>query len=54
MSEHLAMGGYGAYVWSCMALTLIVLVVCTLSSMRRQRRIFDDIQKTIRSTETVR
>jgi heme exporter protein CcmD len=54
MSEHFAMGGYGAYVWSCMALTLIVLVVCTVSSIRRQRRIFDDIQKTITSSETAR
>ncbi len=30
MSEMLAMGNYGAYVWSSFGLTLIVLVVCVI------------------------
>ncbi len=30
MMEVLAMGGYGAYVWSSFGLTLIVVVICVV------------------------
>jgi heme exporter protein D len=34
MSEFLDMGGYGAYIWPCYALTLIVLVGIAVSARR--------------------
>jgi heme exporter protein CcmD len=34
MSEFFAMGGYGAYIWPCYALTLIVLVGIAVSARR--------------------
>lgn len=39
MSEWLAMGGYGAYVWSAYAVTLIVLAWDATEPMRRRRRL---------------
>lgn len=37
------MGNYGLYVWSCYALTLIVIVVCSLQASRRHRAVYSDI-----------
>lgn len=39
MSEWFAMGGYGAYVWSAYAVTLIVLLWDATSPMRRRRQL---------------
>ena len=44
MTDALGMGGYGAYVWSCYALTVAVLVVCVVQGRRKQRRTLDDIR----------
>jgi heme exporter protein CcmD len=44
MSETLAMGGYGAYVWSSVGLTVIVLVLCAVLARRRHRSILHDIR----------
>lgn len=35
MNEFLAMGGYGAYVWSCFALAAAVLAWNIVSARRR-------------------
>ena len=37
--DMLSMGGYGGYVWTSYALTLIVVLVSFLQSRRRHRRI---------------
>lgn len=37
MSEFLAMGGYGAYVWSAYAVTLVVLAWDATAPGRRRR-----------------
>ena len=47
MSEALAMGGYGAYVWSSVGLTLIVLILCAVLARRRHRSVLHDIRAQI-------
>ncbi len=47
MSEVLSMGGYGAYVWTCYALTFMVVIVCFVQGRRRQQRIQDEIRATL-------
>ena len=37
-SDFLAMGGYAAYVWPAVGLTLVVLVGFVVTSVRRLRR----------------
>lgn len=44
MSDTLAMGGYGAYVWSSVGLTLIVLVLCVIQARRRYRSVLEQIR----------
>lgn len=51
MSDMLAMGGYGAYVWSSFALTVIVVVVCAVQAVRRHAKTFDDLKTRIRAME---
>lgn len=51
MSEALAMGGYGAYVWSSVGLTAIVLVICGALARRRQYRILNEIRNQLRTME---
>jgi heme exporter protein CcmD len=53
MTEYFAMGSYGAYVWSCMGLTLIVMVICAVQSLRRQQSVLNDIHRKIVNTESV-
>jgi heme exporter protein D len=38
LTEHLAMGGYAAYVWSAFAVALVLLVGLFLQSRRGARR----------------
>ncbi len=51
MSEMLAMGNYGAYVWSSFVLTLIVLVVCFVQSRQRHSKVLKDVKIRIRAME---
>ena len=39
MSEMLAMGDYGAYVWGSFGLTLVVLVICIVQGRRRHAQV---------------
>ena len=52
MSETLAMGGYGAYVWSCFALTLIVIIICVVQGRRRHNAVYKEISTRIRAMES--
>jgi len=38
LEEFLAMGGYAAYVWPAIGLTLVVLLGFVVTSLRRLRR----------------
>jgi heme exporter protein CcmD len=51
MTEMLAMGNYGAYVWSSFGLTLIVLVICVVQGRSRHQSVFNDVRKRIRAME---
>jgi len=44
MSEFLAMGGYGAYVWTSYALFFIVLAADAIAPLRERRRALRDLQ----------
>ncbi|HSD70618.1 MAG TPA: heme exporter protein CcmD [Woeseiaceae bacterium] len=52
MSDTLAMGGYGAYVWSSVGLTVIVLVLCAVQARRRYRNVLQQIRAQNGATET--
>ncbi len=47
--ESLAMGDYGAYVWSCFGLTLIVMVLSDWRARARHRRVYRDIEVRIKA-----
>ena len=51
MNGLLDMGGYGGYVWSSFALTLIVLVLCIAQGRRRHRMICRDITLRLKAME---
>lgn len=42
--ELLSMGGYGAYVWTCYALTLGVIILCIAQGRRRHRKVFNELR----------
>lgn len=50
--EQLAMGGYGAYVWSAFSLTFIVLVGCGVRARWRHRDIYNHIRTRLEAMET--
>ncbi len=45
LAEFLHMGGYGFYVWSSYALTLVVLAANLISALRRHRRLLRDLRE---------
>jgi len=49
--EALAMGGYGAYVWSSFGLTLIVVIICVVQVNRRHQQVLSDIRMRLRAME---
>jgi heme exporter protein CcmD len=51
MNDLLAMGGYGAYVWTSFGLTLGVLIICIVQGRRRHARIADVVRTRIRAME---
>lgn len=50
--DALAMGDYGAYVWSCFGLTMIVLIVCTVQAKRLHKSIFNSVKTRLRAMES--
>jgi len=52
VNDMLAMGGYGAYVWSCFGITLVVLVICVLQGRARHSRTLKEIGARIRAMES--
>ncbi len=51
MIENLAMGGYGAYVWTCFALALTVVIGMEWRARARHRRVYRDIEVRIKALE---
>ena len=49
--EALAMGDYGPYVWSCFALTLIVVVFSEWRSRARHKAVYRNIEVRIKALE---
>lgn len=45
MNEFLAMGGYGAYVWSCFGLTFAVLLGNILVARHSHRKLLREIRR---------
>ncbi len=45
----LAMGDYGAYVWTCFALTAAVLLICEWRARKRQKIVYRDIEVRVRA-----
>jgi heme exporter protein CcmD len=45
----LAMGSYGAYVWSCFALTAAVLMICEWRARRRHRIVYRDVEVRVKA-----
>ncbi len=50
--ELLAMGEYGAFVWSSFLLTLIVVVISMIQGKRRHRQITETITRRLKIEET--
>lgn len=53
LTETLAMGGYGPYVWGCFGLTLVVMVICVLQARSRQMQTYKRIQSRLKAMESV-
>ena len=49
--DALAMGGYGAYVWSCFGLALIVILWSDWRSRARHNQVYQEIEGRIRALE---
>tara|TARA_B100001059_G_C17653332_1_gene485636 strand:- start:417 stop:578 length:162 start_codon:yes stop_codon:yes gene_type:complete len=49
--EFLNMGNYGAYVWSCFALTFIVIALSEWLARIRHNRVYKDIEVRIKALE---
>ena len=49
--EILAMGKYGAYVWSSFAITAIVLLVCVLQGRKRHKNVVNELRTRIATME---
>jgi len=52
MNDAMAMGDYGAYVWSSFGLTLIVLAICVVQGVLRHKSVLRDVKTRIRAMES--
>lgn len=49
--DFFAMGGYGAYVWSCVALTFVIVLIIDWRARLRHKRIYRDIEVRLKALE---
>ena len=49
--DSFAMNGYGAYVWSCYGLALVVVLFVDWRARLRQKRVYRDIEVRIKALE---
>jgi len=52
MREMLAMGNYGAYVWSSFALMVFVIVVCIMQARSSHRRVYREIETRLKAMDS--
>ena len=45
------MGDYGAYVWSCVALTFVIVVISDWRARLRHKRIYRNIEVRLKALE---
>jgi heme exporter protein CcmD len=45
----MSMGGYGAYVWTCFALAVVVFIICEWRARLRLSRVYRDIEVRIKA-----
>jgi heme exporter protein CcmD len=51
LMESLAMGGYGAYVWTCFGLAAAVLIINEWRVRARQASVYKEIEVRIKALE---
>ena len=51
MDGGFAMGDYGAYVWSCYTLTLVIVVFSSWRARLRHKRVYRDIEVRLKALE---
>jgi heme exporter protein D len=51
MNDFLAMGGYGAYIWSAYAVFFIVLALEALAPLAQRKRVLADIRGRLKRRE---
>jgi len=49
--EGLEMGNYGAYVWSCFGLALVIVLVSEWRARLRHKRVYREIEIRIKALE---
>ncbi len=49
--DGLAMGGYGAYVWSCVGLTVLIVVFSEWRARIKHKRVYRDIEVRLKALE---
>ena len=52
MMEMLAMGKYGAYVWSSFALMFIVMIACIVQARSRHRKMYQQINSLLKAMDS--
>ena len=45
------MGGYGAYVWSCVALTFVIVLIIDWRARLRHKKIYREIEVRLKALE---
>ena len=51
MEGSLSMGAYGGYVWSCFALTLVIVVFLDWRARLRHKRVYRDIEVRLKALQ---
>ncbi len=49
--DSLSMGGYGAYVWTCFGLTLVIVVFSEWRARIKHKRVYRDIEVRLKALE---
>ncbi len=49
--DAFAMGGYGAYVWSCFGLTVVIVVFSEWRARIKHKRVYRDIEVRLKALE---
>ena len=51
MSEFFAMGGYGAYVWSAIAIFVVTLAIDAAAPLLKRRRVLRELRGRLRRAQ---